>query len=50
MMAPIGHMQGTATMAPEETLVDVDPTIAALLGVRPPVDAQGRALAELLKV
>ena len=31
-------------------LVDVAPTIAALLGVRPPVDAQGRALAESLNV
>ena len=31
-------------------LVDVAPTIAALLGTRPPVDAQGRALAESLYV
>ncbi len=31
-------------------VVDVAPTIAALLGVRPPVDAQGRALAESLHV
>ena len=31
-------------------LVDVAPTIAALLGTRPPVDAQGRALAESLFV
>jgi predicted AlkP superfamily pyrophosphatase or phosphodiesterase len=31
-------------------LVDVAPTIAALLGVRPPVDAQGRVLAEALNV
>jgi predicted AlkP superfamily pyrophosphatase or phosphodiesterase len=31
-------------------LVDVAPTIAALLDVRPPVDAQGRALAESLNV
>jgi arylsulfatase A-like enzyme len=29
-------------------LVDVAPTIAALLGTRPPADAQGRALDELL--
>ncbi len=29
-------------------LVDVAPTIAALLGVRPPADAQGRVLDELL--
>jgi arylsulfatase A-like enzyme len=29
-------------------LVDVAPTIAALLGARPPADAQGRALDELL--
>lgn len=29
-------------------LVDVAPTIAALLGVRPPADAQGRVLGELL--
>jgi arylsulfatase A-like enzyme len=29
-------------------LVDVAPTIAALLGARPPTDAQGRALDELL--
>ena len=34
----------------EAELVDVAPTIAALLGVRPPVDAQGRALAEALNV
>jgi predicted AlkP superfamily pyrophosphatase or phosphodiesterase len=32
----------------EPGLVDVAPTIAALLGVRPPADAQGRALDELL--
>ncbi len=31
-------------------LVDVAPTIAALLGARPPADAQGRALAESLNV
>jgi predicted AlkP superfamily pyrophosphatase or phosphodiesterase len=31
-------------------LVDVAPTIATLLGVRPPEDAQGRALAESLNV
>ena len=31
-------------------LVDVAPTIAALLGVRPPASAQGRALAESLNV
>ncbi|CAN5840353.1 ectonucleotide pyrophosphatase/phosphodiesterase [soil metagenome] len=31
-------------------LVDVAPTIAALLGVRPPADAQGRPLSELLDV
>jgi predicted AlkP superfamily pyrophosphatase or phosphodiesterase len=31
-------------------LVDVAPTIAALLGTRPPADAQGRALAESLNV
>ena len=31
-------------------LVDVAPTIAALLGARPPVDAQGRAFAESLYV
>ena len=29
-------------------LVDVAPTIAALLGVRPPANAQGRVLDELL--
>ena len=29
-------------------LVDVAPTIAALLGVRPPADAEGRVLDELL--
>ncbi len=29
-------------------LVDVAPTISALLGARPPADAQGRALSELL--
>jgi predicted AlkP superfamily pyrophosphatase or phosphodiesterase len=32
----------------EPGLVDVAPTIAALLGTRPPADAQGRALDELL--
>jgi predicted AlkP superfamily pyrophosphatase or phosphodiesterase len=32
----------------EARLVDVAPTIAALLGSRPPADAQGRALDELL--
>jgi arylsulfatase A-like enzyme len=31
-------------------LVDVAPTIAALLGARPPADAQGRALGEMLNV
>jgi predicted AlkP superfamily pyrophosphatase or phosphodiesterase len=31
-------------------LIDVAPTIAALLGTRPPADAQGRALAESLNV
>ena len=31
-------------------LVDVAPTISALLGTRPPADAQGRALTESLKV
>ncbi len=31
-------------------LVDVAPTIAALLGVRPPADAQGRVLTESLSV
>ncbi|MGI9121555.1 MAG: alkaline phosphatase family protein, partial [Rubrobacter sp.] len=31
-------------------LVDVAPTIAALLSARPPADAQGRALGELLSV
>ena len=36
---------------PEDAkLVDVAPTIAALLGVRPPVDSQGRVLAESLYV
>ncbi len=35
--------------APKDArLVDVAPTIAALLGVRPPADAQGRVLDELL--
>jgi arylsulfatase A-like enzyme len=38
-----------AGAAPKDArLVDVAPTIAALLGVRPPADAQGRALDELL--
>jgi arylsulfatase A-like enzyme len=31
-------------------LVDVAPTIAALLGARPPADAKGRALVESLSV
>ena len=35
-------------VAREPHLVDVAPTISALLGVRPPADAQGRALDELL--
>jgi arylsulfatase A-like enzyme len=38
-----------AGAAPRDArLVDVSPTIAALLGVRPPADAQGRVLDELL--
>ena len=38
-----------AGAAPKDArLVDVAPTIAALLGVRPPADAQGRVLDELL--
>jgi predicted AlkP superfamily pyrophosphatase or phosphodiesterase len=38
-----------AGAAPRDArLVDVAPTIAALLGVRPPADAQGRVLDELL--
>ena len=35
-------------VARQARLVDVAPTIAALLGARPPADAQGRALDELL--
>jgi arylsulfatase A-like enzyme len=38
-----------AGAAPRDArLVDVAPTIAALLGVRPPADAQGRVLDGLL--
>jgi len=38
----------TGAVSKDARLVDVAPTITALLGARPPVDAQGRALDELL--
>ena len=38
----------TGAVPKDARLVDVAPTIAALLGVRPPADAQGRVLDELL--
>ena len=40
----------TGAVPKDARLVDVAPTIAALLGVRPPADAQGRVLDELLYV
>ena len=40
----------TGVVPRDPRLVDVAPTIAALLGARPPADAQGRALTELLDV
>ena len=39
----------TGAVADAARIVDVAPTIAALLGVRPPADAQGRVLDELLR-
>ncbi|QYG93553.1 DUF4214 domain-containing protein [Iamia sp. SCSIO 61187] len=41
-----GFCTGVAPTAPE--LIDVAPTIAALLGVEPPADADGRILSEAL--
>jgi len=46
LMAGAGVRVGGVPRKPG--LVDVAPTIAALLGARPPADAQGRALDELL--
>lgn len=46
LLAGAGVRAGIAPRAPR--LVDVAPTIAALLGTRPPRDAQGRALVEAL--
>jgi len=46
LISGAGVRAGAAPKDPR--LVDVAPTIAALLGVRPPADAQGRVLDELL--
>ncbi len=46
LIAGAGVRVGTVPRNPK--LVDVAPTIAALLGARPPADAQGRALTESL--
>ena len=46
LVAGAGVRTGVAPRDPK--LVDVAPTIAALLGARPPADAQGRVLSELL--
>ncbi len=46
LISGAGVKAGAAPKDPR--LVDVAPTIAALLGVRPPADAQGRVLDELL--
>jgi arylsulfatase A-like enzyme len=46
LIAGAGFRTGVVPRKPG--LVDVAPTIAALLGARPPADAQGRALDELL--
>jgi predicted AlkP superfamily pyrophosphatase or phosphodiesterase len=46
LIAGAGVRVGGVAREPE--LVDVAPTIAALLGARPPADAQGRPLDELL--
>ena len=46
LIAGAGVRAGGVAREPE--LVDVAPTIAALLSARPPADAQGRALDELL--
>jgi len=43
-LAGAGIQPGTRLRRPG--LVDVTPTIAALLGTRPPTDTQGRALTE----
>ncbi len=42
LIAGAGVLGGAAPK--DAKLVDVAPTIAALLGVRPPLDAQGRPL------
>jgi arylsulfatase A-like enzyme len=42
LIAGAGVLRGAAPK--DAKLVDVAPTIAALLGVRPPLDAQGRPL------
>jgi len=46
IMAGSGVRSGTTVHA--ASLVDVAPTVAALLGATPPVDAQGSALAHVL--
>ena len=46
LVAGAGVRAGGVPRKPK--LVDVAPTISALLGARPPADAQGRVLSELL--
>ena len=48
LIAGAGIRAGAVPRNPR--LVDVAPTIAALLGAHPPADAQGRVLGELLSV
>jgi arylsulfatase A-like enzyme len=48
LIAGAGVQVGAVPRNPR--LVDVAPTIAALLGARPPADAQGRTLGEMLSV
>ncbi len=46
LLSGAGVRPGAPPRSPR--LVDVAPTVAALLGTRPPADAQGRALTESL--
>jgi hypothetical protein len=46
ILSGAGFCWGPAPQSPK--LVDVAPTITALLGSRPPADAQGRALTEVI--
>lgn len=48
LMSGAGVRRGTAPRDPQ--LVDVAPTVCALLGTRPPKDAQGRVISEALGI